>query len=527
MREREVLVVGGGPVGLGLAIDLAQRGVDVAVLERRTVPHTVPKGQNLTQRSGEHFRAWGVSRRIRAASPIPREFGSAGLTTYGTLTSGLQYDWFRRLSVRAYYDADNERLPQYETERVLQERLAELDVPVLAGWTAISVSQAHDSVEVLARDPENDLHRLRASYAVGCDGSGSIVRESSGIQQTVDDHARRMVLLVFSSPRLNTICRRFPRKSFFHIMRPHLLGYWQFLGRVDLQGTWFYHSPVSPESTLDTFDYTSHLQDAIGSPIDVELLYLGFWDLRFAVADSYRLGCVFVAGDAAHSHPPYGGYGINLGFEDARNLSWKIQAVLEGWGGSKLLDSYTLERRGVFASTARDFILRMIRDDADFLARYDPEQDEQAFNAAWKHRAEGGDVEVTEYVPHYCGSPVVADGFNTGPGAKGKHGHEVGPGMHLSPQRLSDGASSHERLGNELTLVGIDLPEETLSAYARQARELAVPLKIVGTQMSGEVKKWKASTILVRPDRFVAYASNSAPHDLTPQLLRAVGRDQQ
>ena len=124
--DADVVVVGAGPVGLGLAIDLAKRGVSVQIIERRLEPQRVPKGQNLTQRTGELLNRWGVSQAVREASPIPPSYGNEGLTAYGSLTSGYHYDWFKRASVRAFYFADSERLPQYELERVLRAKAAEL-----------------------------------------------------------------------------------------------------------------------------------------------------------------------------------------------------------------------------------------------------------------------------------------------------------------------------------------------------------------------------------------------------------------
>ena len=107
----------------------------------------------------------------------------------------------------------------------------------------------------------------------------------------------------------------------------------------------------SPGTTRDNFDFQAFLETAVGASIDLEFDYVGFWELRLSLADDYGKGRVFIAGDAAHSHPPYGGYGVNTGFEDARNLSWKLAACLQGWGDDRLLDSYGAERHPVFAST--------------------------------------------------------------------------------------------------------------------------------------------------------------------------------
>src|SRR5690606_12353968 len=126
-----------------------------------------------------------------------------------------------------------------------------------------------------------------------------------------------------------------------------------------------------------------------------------------ANADSYHNGRVFIAGDAAHSHPPYGGYGINTCLEDARNLDWKLAATLQDWGGTDLLDSYDAERRLVFASTARDFIEKAIESDRAVLARYDPKRDRDAFEAEWAERGSGASGEVNAFEPNYRGSPIV------------------------------------------------------------------------------------------------------------------------
>lgn len=244
MADAPVAIVGGGPVGLALAIDLALRGVNSVVLERGTTLHRIPKGQNLTQRSGEHFRAWGVTEAIRAATPIPRAFGNAGLVTYGTLLSDYSYDWFQRSKVGDYYHALHERLPQYRTEEVLRARAGELDqIDFRTGARVIGMRTGADGV-VLEVERAGGVHSLTADYVVGCDGARSLVRDLAGIGQEMDHQGPRMALLVFRSPELDRLLERFPGKSIFNVMNPEMEGYWQFLGRIDLDGGYFYHASV-------------------------------------------------------------------------------------------------------------------------------------------------------------------------------------------------------------------------------------------------------------------------------------------
>ncbi|MGY1690454.1 FAD-dependent monooxygenase [Geodermatophilus sp. SYSU D01105] len=504
--QTQVAVVGGGPVGTGLAIALGQRGIRCAVIERRPEPQPVPKGQNLTQRTMEHMRAWGVEDRVRAGRRIPTEYGIGGMTAYGSLLGPYAYDWHRRAAVRRFYAADNERLPQYATERALRERVAEVPaVSVHYGYKAEEVTQDAGGVRVRARDGSGAVLEVEADYAVGCDGARSLVREAAGIPQTRSDHDQLMVLLVFRSQQLDGLLERYRGRSYFNVLNPELEGYWQFLGRVDAQETWFFHAPVDRDVVDASTDFRPLLYRTVGTEFDVEFQHVGFWDLRFALADSYRAGRLFIAGDAAHSHPPYGGFGINTGFEDAANLAWKLGATLEGWAGERLLDSYDAERRPVFASTRDDFIAKSIEVDRDFLAAHDPAKDLEDFEAAWNERASGSPEEVDAFEPHYEGSPVVAgDGGGT-PSALGRHETRARPGHHLAAQPEGADVDLFDHLtGGGFVLLRAGTGGDELVAAAERA---AVPLRVV--DVGADVRDaYGADLVLVRPDQYVAWAGD-------------------
>ncbi|WP_068299905.1 FAD-dependent oxidoreductase [Pararhodobacter sp. CCB-MM2] len=521
---QDVIIVGGGPVGMGLAIDLAQRGHSVAVVERYAQPQPVPKGQNLTQRTMEHMQAWGCEAEIRAARSVPKGYGIGGLTSHGTLLSGYHYDWLQRDLVRPYYATDNERLPQYATEEVLRARAAQLpNIALHYGMTATAVVQDADGVSVTMEPRKGgEAVTLRGRYAVGSDGSRSFTRAEAGITETLRDHDRKMVLLVFDAPELHRLLERYPEKQFYNVLHPDLEGYWLFFGRVDLKGRFFFHAPVPLDTTRDNFDFTAYLHRAAGADFPVTFDHIGFWDLRIAIADSYRKDRILIAGDAAHSHPPYGGFGINTGFEDARNLGWKLSAVLQGWAGEGLLDSYDAERRPVFASTARDFIEKFIHEDRAFLHRYDPSRDRAAFEAAWNARASGATAEVNAFEPNYEGSPVVVDGPAGQPSASGRHVFRAEGGHHLPPRGLSDGRSVYDALDGGFTLIALDRPEAEVSAFQAEAAALGLPLTILRDTRDGERTDWGAGLILVRPDAFVAWTGEEA-RDPARVLKGAIG----
>lgn len=512
-NDADVIIVGAGPVGIGLAIELGQRGVRCVVVERHRELQRIPKGQNLTQRTMEHFHRWGAEQQLRAARTIPVEYGIGGLTAYDTLLGPYSYDWLQRDLVRSYYYTANERLPQYATEAVLRGRAAELGtVRALVGWNTEKVSRDRDGVSVTVS--ERDGHgrrRLRAAYAVGCDGAHSTVREQIGFAQTRTDHDRLMMLLVFRSTELHQMLGRFPGKSYYKILHPELKGYWKFLGRVDLGHTWFFHAPVPLGTTAANFDFHGYLQQAIGAPFSVEFEHIGFWDLRFALADSYRNGRVFIAGDAAHSHPPYGGYGVNSGLEDARNLGWKLAAAVQGWGTEGLLDSYDAERRPVFRSTIDNFISKSIELDRQFLDAYSPDRDRDAFEKAWQECAQGAAGEVQAFEPNYEGSPVVWQGSMPGRvcTAKGSHRFEARAGHHLAPAVLSTGGNVFQALGAGFTLLSIGTTPGTANRFANAAARLAIPLSIADMPANGEALRYQAPLVLVRPDDYVSWVGAS------------------
>ena len=519
----DIIIVGGGPVGLGLAIDLALEGVQSIILERTTKLHQIPKGQNLTQRTGEHFRKWGVTNAIRSATPIPPEFGNAGIIIYEKLLGNYHYDWFQRSKVQEYYFAKNERLPQYELEKVLRKRIQDFpEITFIQNANFIGIEQSENNVHVIYKSNE-EQYFLTANYVVGCDGARSQVRDAVGIESATDHEGPKMALLVFRSMELHNLLERHPGKSIFNVMNPDLGGYWQFLGRVDLDGGWFYHAPVPANTTKDNFDFHTYLHEMVGQKFKLEFEHIGFWDLRISLADTYRSERVFIAGDACHSHPPYGGYGVNTGFEDIRNLSWKLNAELKGWAGKNLLESYTTERRPVFESVSQDFIGRMIKDFDSFTANYSPQKSKTEFEAAWTARSEADDADVTEFLPNYAGSPLVFESDGQHSGAKGNHTFRAEPGYHLAPQTLPGDKDLWELLSNGFTLLILKHDKLLSNAFENASLELGVPLNIHSFDCPNLRAAYQTTAILIRPDHFIAWTANSNDVDAVKILSCAIG----
>jgi 2-polyprenyl-6-methoxyphenol hydroxylase-like FAD-dependent oxidoreductase len=518
MKKSNVIIVGGGPVGAALALDLGLRGVSSVVVESRTTLGKIPKGQGLTQRTLEHFYFWGLDEELRAARAMPPGYPIGEITTYRNLASEYWHAPAGREVVENFFFRKQERLPQYRMEALLRRKLADLsNVQFRLGVTASAVAQSADGVRATLTNEHGQLETLDADYLVGCDGSRSMVREAAGIPRSGTDFDQNMVLIVFRSSELHEKLKRFPERSTYRAMDPDLHGYWKSFGRVDVGEEFFFHAPVPVDVDRAGFDYKAVLFDATGFEFACDVEYTGFWDLRNAVAPTYRNDRIFIAGDAAHSHPPYGGYGLNNGLEDAVNLSWKIAARLAGWGGEKLLDSYSSEREPVFRDVAEDFITARIRDDDSFLARYNPARDRAEFEAAWKARETDVGSRRKAYEPNYEASPIVFGPVGGKTTAHGTHNHKARAGHHLSPQLLSNGRNVFEELGRNFTLLAFG--RET-NDFERAAQARRVPLKIVGDISTAARENYGASLILVRPDQHIAWAGEEAPN--ADAILRKV-----
>jgi 4-hydroxyisophthalate hydroxylase len=523
-KRYQVAIVGGGPVGVALAVELGQRGVECALVERHLTPQQIPKGQNLTQRTLEHFYFWKCVDELRAARLLPPGYPIGGVTAYGNLMSEYWYSPAGRETVHSYYFQRNERLPQYLTEMVLRARIAELpSVTCLFGRSAKSIEQDDNGVRVVIADEgwPYEEQMLTADYVVGCDGARSLVREHLGIDRGGADFDQRMVLAVFRSKELHEGLERFPERTTYRVLKPELKGYWQFFGRVDVGEGWFFHAPVPAGTTQQNYDFHGLVQEAAGFQFACSFDHVGFWDLRVAVADRYRGGRAFIAGDAAHTHPPYGGFGLNSGLEDVANLGWKLAAVAQGWGGERLLDSYGEERRPIFVETGEAVIAGGIERDRKFLERYNPSLNRAEFVEAWAEMSKGG-LGAQSYEPHYEGSTIVMGPTGGTCSIHGSHSFAARPGHHLAPQLLSNGRNVFEDLGDGFTLLALGVDGEA-KAFEATARSLGVPLKVIEDSLAEGREAYAARMVLVRPDQYVVWSGDSLPEDLGLVLRSVAG----
>jgi hypothetical protein len=242
------------------------------------------------------------------------------------------------------------------------------------------------------------------------------------------------------------------------------------------------------------------------------------------VASQYQLDRVFIAGDACHQHPPYGGFGLNTGLEDAANLGWKLAARLQGWGGDRLLASYGQERRPIFVETGETLIAGGIERDRAFLERYSPEQDREAFERAWRALPETGGFRDQSYEPHYECSSVVMGPPGGACSIHGAYSFVAQAGHHLAPRALSSGRNVFEELGPGFSLLAFGVDDGAVAGLQQAAQALHLPLQVIRDSVDGERAAYAARLVLVRPDQYVVWAADEPPGDATALLERVAGR---
>jgi 4-hydroxyisophthalate hydroxylase len=524
----QVVIVGGGPVGMALAVEFGQRGISCAVIEKNREVIRLPKGQGLKQRALEHFYFWHCVDELRAQRLMPADYPVVGLKAYGNLMSGYWYGSGQESIsyLRDFYFQERERLPQYLTEQVLRTRAAQLPaVTLLFGWTARDIETDDSGVRITITQvaEPGDERVIEGQYLVGCDGSHSAVREHLGIDRHGTDFRQRMVLAVFSSPQLHEKLRTLGDHAVYQAINPELSGAWQFFGRVEVGRSWFFHAPVDEGTTAADHDYLRRLMEqAAGLSFPAEFEHIGFWQLRIEVAETYRKSRAFIAGDAAHSHPPYGGYGLNAGLEDVVNLGWKLAAKLGGWGGEVLLDSYSEERQPVFACIGEDVIAGGIRREADWLRKHNLSRDREDFEKSWTERAERGGFDPV-FAPQYEGSPIVIGPPGAAVGIHASHSFTARAGHHLTPQALSDGRNVFETLGAGFVLLAFGADDGDIRELECAARAHRIPLAVVRDSLGQGRERYESRLILVRPDQFIAWSGDRAPADPTKLLDRVTG----
>ncbi|WP_020119311.1 FAD-dependent monooxygenase [Streptomyces canus] len=527
-----VLIVGGSLVGLSTSVFLGRLGVPHTLVERHAGTSIHPRGRGNNVRTMELFRTAGVEPMIRQAAATLAD--NHGILQTPTLVGDAGEWLFREIDAGgglARFSPSSWCLcSQNDLEPVLLDHATRLGGDLRYATELLSFDSGPSGVTAILKSRETGEHTtVLADYLVAADGPRSPVREQLGIGQSGPGDLFSNVSITFRSRRLAAVVgeRRF---IVCYLTDPAADGA---LLPVDNRENWVFHAPWHPErgETLEEFTderCVAHIRRAVGVPdLDVEITGRAPWHAAQRVARSYRSGRVFLAGDSAHEMSPTGAFGSNTGIQDAHNLAWKLAAVLGGWAGDGLLDSYDAERRPVAEATSARAAARSAEHSHPGYAPAPgtgggPQRG--ILNVALGYRYPQGAVVGADPA-----TPVVPDRLDLSgePGSRAPHMAVRHQGERISTLDL------YER--SLVLLSGADAPSGWHEAAVRLAARTSAPLTSyrLGEGPDAELTPegetdWSAvhgttpeGAVLVRPDGFVAWRSEGPVPD-AESVLRQV-----
>lgn len=538
-----VLIVGAGPVGLTLAIDLAWRGIKVTVVEiRPRAAPPEPKCNHVAARTMEIFRRLGIADKVRNAG-LPPDYPHD--VSYRTTFTGEE---LTRIKIPCRRDRFTDTTaadgnwptpePPHRINQIFLEPIlfahaeSQPHIEILNRTAVEDVEIADEAATATLRDLENgSVERLKFRFVVGCDGARSIVRKAIGAKLLGDAVIQRVQSSYFQAPDLIDRQRHAPAWG-TGVINPRRAG---MVYAIDGRERWLLHNYLKPdEPDFDSVDRDWAIRTilGVGPDFSYELISKEDWYGRRLVADRLRDRCVFIAGDAAHIWVPYAGYGMNAGIADAASLSWLLAAHLNGWAPPAILDAYEAERLPITDQVSR---FAMTHAEAEIRRRGAvPDVIEDAGADGARARAEVGDaayaINVQQYAcaglnfgSYYDRSPIVAyDGAECPPYTMAKYTPSTVPGCRTPHLWLARKKSLYDALGPEFTLLRLHDAIDTGPLVAAAERR-GMPLTVLDIDAADAADFYGHRLVLSRPDQHVAWRGNALPADPLALIDRVRG----
>ncbi len=529
MHDPPVLIVGGGPVGLTLAIDLSQQGVECLLIDKRPEPSFLPKMERCHSRTMEHFRRLGIADPVRKAG-YPED-----LPLDAFLVTTLAEPAIARLPVPSVVDArkaseraNDGRFPaepyqiisQYALEPLLKS-VAE-NVPGAAvrfGCELLSFEELEDKVVAQVRDLDGKEETITCHYLVGCDGGTSTVRAGLGFRLEGQAKLGEQMQALFHCEELFD---RFATGKGAHYYRAD--DQWTFLITQGDTRHFSLHAMIDDEQAMPAL-----FETMVGMPISYKTLYVGKWTMRRLLSDRYASKRVFLAGDSAHLVTPNGGLGMNTGIGDAIDLAWKLAGTLQGWGGQGLLATYEVERRQIgernVKASQRAFEARLVwRDlcavECAAVMKSNDQATRMRLGQLWldEHRKGASLAGLGGIILgyRYLKSPIISyesddDGADQ---ASYEYIPTTRPGARIPHLWLKDGSAVQDHLRSGYALITWAPQTAWLEKLGEAFHSLRCPFQVLDVSDVPHAHEiYEKDYVLLRPDLHVAWRGNNAPAD--------------
>ncbi len=535
-QNTDVLIIGAGPAGLSLAVELGTQGQRCIVVERHEHVGFAPRAKTSNVRTRELFRRWGIADRLAAESPFGVDYPPD--VVFATRMNGYELHRFPNAfngspTRDERYSEHAQWIPQYKVEAVLKTRASELPgVEIRFEVELEEFTDRGDHVMAVLRDVKTGKQTsVKAAYIVGADGARSTVREKLGIKMNGTSPLSHNHNIIFRAPGL-AAQHGLGRAIMYWLVNEEVPSVVAPLDKGDL---WTFACPILGDTSQDP---ALLIRKALGFDIDIEILTRDEWTAHQLIAERYGSGRAFLIGDACHLHPPFGGYGMNMGIGDALDLGWKLSAVLSGWAGDALLPSYEIERRQVHQRVIEESVANHAVSTAKLVVA----GIEDAGDAADAIRAGvGATIAATKRREFYSLGVVLGSRYRQSPvlaspaNLAGDMADSIDytplarPGC-LAPHMWLDagsanGASLYDQFssGGFTLLVTTQSAAEAADPLVQAAAGLGMPLTLLVQPLKKLNALYGCDYALIRPDHFIAWCGNSVDGALD-MLARATGK---
>ena len=534
--DSDVLIVGAGPTGLTLAIDLGRRGIRCIVVEQKERPAFLPKMERVNARSMEIYRRMGLAQQIRGAglrSDCPMDvYIVLGLDKAPLLH--LPYPSVAEAQARTRSINDGslplepyQLISQYTLEPLLKSVAGTIpSVTVRYSCEFLSLAQDSGGVTARLRNSDGSVQDVRAAYLVGCDGGSSSVRKELGIELIGEANLLELRQALYRSDELFDrlpICNGPGKGRHYHVADDKAT----FLIMQDSTRHWTLHSVVGTDHDMDVaFERT------IGVPIKYQRLSCAPWRQNLLLAEHYAKGRVFLAGDAVHLVIPTGGLGMNSGVGDAIDLSWKLAATLHGWGGPNLLSSYEIERRQIgernvgasrYATIGRRKWRSMWRPNIRDNSPAGEETRRNLSAVADIEQRKSNEMIGAELGYRYVDSPIICNVPGGPEHLFRDYRPTTWPGARLPHLWLDDGTPMQDRIPDGYSILKLGGSTADIGDLEDAIRACGAPVSVFDVPDSVARDVYGYDLILLRPDMHVVWRGQGPPADAAKVATIATG----
>ena len=542
MKEVSVLISGGGSVGLSLAAELGWRNIDCMVIEQASGLNNHPRANAVANRTMEYYRRWGIDKAITEAG-IPPDHPADYYwvsSLHGRQLHRISLPPFKKIrevkDTGGYVKEEHTWSPylktitgQNEVEEVVLNYIRTLSNLSMNFNVSLETFEQDSAgvTSIIKNLKTGKSEEVRSKYLVGCDGGKSMVREKLNIGLSGRADMAKFVSIYFKAPNFMK-CHKFGTANIFFPLHKNYAG---FLLNWDGGTTFTYHLMLKPGQLWNEVNAKNSIEAVLGKTTDIEIISVQPWTAHALVADKFHDKRIIMAGDAVHLFTPTGGFGMNTGVSDAIDIAWKIQAMVEGWGGNKLINSYFDERHPVGVRNTKEAAdcfdqLNSVMQYGDILdeesERAEKLREKLSFNLKEQDKLIASSGTLLGY-RYNNSSIIIPDGTKETIDNPRKYIPTARPGHRAPHIWLDEGISIYDKFGKNFTLLVFNEELNNARILISEAESIGIPIKLLKIDDHEAFSLYENKYVIVRPDLMIAWRSDNIPQNSIDILNKIIG----